>query len=477
MKLSPEIRKKKNEFLLQMWVTMLLFLTCVVFLVLLAFRFNRSQDLTSQKLLTLSEESRAVLKQAAADGSSIRIAAVYRTGYEEKLVVKLLERYAAESSAIKTEVIDAEENPSALASYDLGDVQAVYNGSVIVACGNRVRILANDSMFSREEGQNLFNGEREITGAIRYVTAKELPKIYFTSGHGETDAGKNLTDAAADLSRNACEVNQLVLLQTGIPDDAAALAMVSPQQDINDEEKKEIIAYLEKGGSLMLFTDPFLTTNRDMLPNLNAVMNRYGIDISNNYAVEEDSKYHLTDQKMYLIPRFSTHEITAPIGNEERMVVLPVAKGLGSSAYDEKKTERSILLQSSDRSWSRNDMSNGSQNRTEKDIAGPLVLGFAAEKADDANTGRKSRIVVFGDSDFITDASFGIQANAELFMNSVNWLTGGEQENAIAGRELNPSNMNVRGDAFRRLMLICCVLLPLTAFLGAFIFRNAGRNR
>jgi|GEM_PF-3486842 len=477
MKLSPEIRKKKKIFLVQTLVTGIFFLACVVFLVLLSFRMKGALDLSSQKLLTLSEESRTVVKEAEADGDEVRIAAVYRTGYEEKLVVKLLDRYAAASSSIKTELIDAEENPSALAAYNLGDVQAVYNGSIIVSGGNRVRILSNDSMFSQEDGQNLFNGEREITGAIRYVTAKKLPVVYFTSGHGEANAEKDLTDAAADLSRNAFEVKPLVILQDRIPDDAAALVMVSPQEDINEYEKKEIVDYLEKGGNLLLLTDPFLTTNSDMLPNLNSVANRYGIDISNNYVVEENSQYYLTSEKMYLIPRFGMHSITQPIGDEERMVVLPVAKGLGSSSFDEKKTERNILLQTSDKSWSRNDMTNGSKNRTEKDISGPITLGFASEKADDANTGKKSRVVVFGDSDFIKNTSFGIQANSELFMNSVNWLTGEEQKNMLVGKVMNPSDMNVRGDVFKRLMLICCFLLPLAAFLGALIFWHAGRNR
>jgi ABC-type uncharacterized transport system involved in gliding motility auxiliary subunit len=58
------------------------------------------------------------------------------------------------------------------------------------------------------------------------------------------------------------------------------------------------------------------------------------------------------------------------------------------------------------------------------DNPGPLYLAVAAENSKD-----KSRVVVFGDADFASDAKFAGQslynlgANANLFVNGVNWAT------------------------------------------------------
>jgi len=56
------------------------------------------------------------------------------------------------------------------------------------------------------------------------------------------------------------------------------------------------------------------------------------------------------------------------------------------------------------------------------------------EKKDEAPPAPKpeTRVVVFGDSDFVTNAVLGLAGNRDLFLNSVNWLA--QQENLIAIR-------------------------------------------
>jgi ABC-2 type transport system permease protein len=88
----------------------------------------------------------------------------------------------------------------------------------------------------------------------------------------------------------------------------------------------------------------------------------------------------------------------------------------------------SPLVKTDDGAWGETDLNSMSSaagpTLGEGDDPGPLYLAAAAENRTD-----KSRMVVFGDADFVSDAKFANQslynlgANANLFVNSVNWAT------------------------------------------------------
>lgn len=473
MREAEKYRKKKRSILGCAVVTIGLLLAFVILITMAGYQSGFQTDLTQQRLFTLTGDSMQKLEELK---EPIRIAAVYENGREEPMVKALLAEYERQSETISVSYIDAEKNPSSLAEYDLGDVVAVYNGSLIVEGSKRTKIISNDDLFSYTASGNYFYGEREITGAIQYVSEDDLPVVYVTSGHGELNAGTYLRKATADLTRNAYAVKPLVLLQEEIPADAAILVMASPTEDLTETEIGKLEAFMERGGSLFLMVDPVLTSNEKTLQRLNGFVNQYGIDISNNYVVEENSSYYLTDQNTYLIPRYSAHEITAPIGNQEKMVVLPVARGLGMVDYDETAVTLDILLQTSDRSWARNDMQNTSSNRTQTDLSGPIALGFAARKNSATNRAVVSRLVVLGDSNYLADNSYDMQANSQLFRNSVDWLLGGRESEIIAGKIMNSEKLVVRGSDFKKLVVICCVILPMICFAGAFFLWKFRRN-
>lgn len=470
-----EIKSRRWKFIRNGAVCLVLFTAFIVFAVLAAFETGWRLDLTEHRIFTLSRETEDVLEKAGEREETIRIAAIYPEGREEAMVVSLLNEYEKASQWVLTEYIDAEKNPAGLASYDLGDVQAVYNGTLIVECGGRTRLVRSQELFGSDMGSSLFYGEREITGAIRYVTADELPVVYFLAGHGELAVQGNLTQAVAELRRNAYDVRQLVILQEGIPEDASILVMASPEQDLNQEEQARIHSFLADGGKLLLLLEPVMTSNEAGLPFTEDIVREYGIDISNNYVVEEDSRYHLAGESLYLIPRFGAHDITAHIGEAQKMAVLPTVRGLGQVETDETKVITSILLLSSDKAWARNDMTIGNANRTGADIPGPLALGFASQKQE--GNGVASKVVVIGDSDFAADGNYSVQANGNLFMSSVDWLQGDRESGSLAGKVINSYSMPVRGDVFIKLACICCLVLPLIAFGTAVYIWRVRRNR
>ena len=51
--------------------------------------------------------------------------------------------------------------------------------------------------------------------------------------------------------------------------------IVSPTSDISEEEKTELLDYLEAGGKAMIFSD----YTQDDLPNFDAVLENYGVSV------------------------------------------------------------------------------------------------------------------------------------------------------------------------------------------------------
>lgn len=474
MDTSLQIKNKKRQFIGLAVLTVLLLTAAVTLGTMIAYEVPFRYDMTEQKLFTLSGDSLSCLEEL---NSPVRIGAVYPSGQENPYVSSLLNEYEKASEMVTVEYIDAEKNPSALAGYALGDVQAVFNGTLIIESGEQVQLVYSDDLFESGSSGNLFYGEREITGAIRYVSSEELPTVYFTQGHGELSVTNQLSDAIRLLQLDAYAVNTCVLLQTGIPEDADILILAAPQSDLTEGEVELLRQFLERGKSLLLLLDPVMNSNVKRLDVLNGLVNAYGIDISNNYVVEEDPSYYLSTSDMYLIPRYGAHEITKPIGEAERLVILPLARGLGGVDYDKSKVTRDILLLTSDRAWARADVSIPDENKTSRDVSGPIPLGMAASRSNEGSGNISSRIVVLGDATFACDGNVTVQANGDLLLNSVNWLLGGRERELITGKVINSDVMIVRGNEFVRLAVICCAVMPMLAFCGAFLLWRLRKNR
>ena len=476
MKNGANLRSRKFRFYVETAVWCAVVLALAIFAVLFAYRLPWRADLTGQRIFTLSETSRMMLDDLTAP---VKIGAVYPAGNTNPMIESLLREYASASKMVEVRYIDAEDDPAGLAAYDIGDIRAVRNGMMIVNSNGRHRVLDERDMFvSGPEGSRFF-GERSITGAIRYVASRELPKVYFTVGHGEGDVDSVFAQATRMISDSGCETGAVLLERDGVPDDAGILVFASPLGDITDTEAGMLIKYLEHGGAMLILADPILGNRGDM-PLLSAITGIYGIALMNNLVIEHDSSYRMSSNKTYLIPRYAEHDITARLAAEKKFVILPLCRGNSVTEDLSSDVERKALLFSSDSSFARMDMNLASDTTALSDVTGPVPLAYAAVKASPvpgAPNCEKSRVVVIGDSDFAAQDNITAQANGDLLVNSINWLLGNREGELVAGKTINADVMLIRGRDFIRLALICCAALPLFFFVCAWAIRHRGKNR
>ena len=99
----------------------------------------REIDLSTQKLYSIGDQTKKVLKKLDKD---VEIYYIAQSGSESSDIQKLLEKYEEGSDHIKVEQKDPAVNPKFVSQYTSDGVS---NNSVIVACGDKNKVIDNNS--------------------------------------------------------------------------------------------------------------------------------------------------------------------------------------------------------------------------------------------------------------------------------------------------------------------------------------------
>jgi hypothetical protein len=107
----------------------------------------------------------------------------------------------------------------------------------------------------------------------------------------------------------------------------------------------------------------------------------------------------------------------------------------------------------------------------ETDLRGPVSLGVAVAADADTSmvTDGRARLVVFGDADFASNEYFAQQANGELFIGSVNWLTEDEDRLEIALRQPAFNPINLIGNQGSVILWVSVFILPFAVALSGMV--------
>lgn len=132
-------------------------------------------DISSEKLYTIGDETKAMLKDLDKDVTIYQIA---QSGSEDETISNLLQRYADESAHITVEQKDPVVNPKFVSEYTSDNLSS---NSLIVVCGDRNKVVNYNNIYESSLDYNTysykttgFDGEGQITSAIAYVTSENL---------------------------------------------------------------------------------------------------------------------------------------------------------------------------------------------------------------------------------------------------------------------------------------------------------------
>lgn len=456
-------------------------LVIVVLINLLADRYNTSVDLTENQLFTLSPQTQEVVE-----------------GLQDPVEVYLFDPLP---NPRDRDLLDNYEelNPDNFA-YRYVDPQAepgVANRFGVRQFGEVYMEQGEQQQLVQTVSPDLRLTEPRLTNALVQLTSDRQVTIYFVQGHGERllEPGQGgLSEALQSLQDENVVVEPLNLANSPeIPDDADVVVLAGPQRSLLDEEQAALETYMQGESGLLLLLDPLNE------PELDEFLADWGVEVSDRVLFEPAAG---NDGIITFITQYGQHPITQELLNG--ISFYPLSRPLQLTETDE--VQALPLLVTSAQTQAREIGDDGTLLPPgDNDPEGNFVLGAvlsrpaeveeasdaaeeapeAAEEAPEAtaeNTGDaeaaseaeepseaaeetpeatvetpdvaeetteaadavppEARMVVIGNSSFITDGIISQQLNRDVFLNAINWLSQDETAN-LAIRAAEPTNRRI----------------------------------
>ena len=431
----------------------------------LSARYTHRFDVSETGINTMSLQTTELLASLEQD---VSITAFF-TESESPPIRDLLDRYDYESKRIHLRFVDPNAEP--------GLVESLGISSEDLAQG-----LVRFSLDTGEAISLSEFSESAVTNAIRRLVMSTGKKVYFLTGHNErpiesrrtaeapgqfgASSGhpeeKNSPDAfdrAAEALRNETYEVETLLLATRseVPADASVVIIAGPTQPLFADEMETLRRYVEGGGSLLVAIDPRAQTN------LYELLEGWGIILGDDVVVDQA----LAVFGQATTPIASEYDERHPITKLLREPTLfPLVR---SVEIDEaNQGNYSILAKTGPDSWAERDLDgwrkSGRAEYGPDDLLGPVPIAIAGtpriEAGEEGESRKAGRIVAFGDSDFATNEFIGAVRNQDLFINSVNWLTGDVEQITIRPNVARSSSFQMSQEQFRRIQYLSLFVLP-----------------
>jgi ABC-type uncharacterized transport system involved in gliding motility auxiliary subunit len=436
----------------------------IIFVDIISYRHNWKKDFTTNKRHSLSEQTLNVIKDLKEPIKVTAFLGKASPAYDE--AKELFDLYTYRSKMLQVSLVDPDLNPDLARSAEI----------------NRygIPVVFFESGKGRETVTQI--NEEQVTNALIKVTRAEKKKVYFLSGHGEhsledTEAN-GLSVVKKMMEDKNYQAEPLILMRAeAVPADCAILVVAGPQTDLAEPELKTIAQYISGGGRVLFLVDP------QTAPSLKPFLDKYGIVLGNDIVIDRLSRLFGGD---YLMPVLTSYAPDHPITRNFNVAsFFAVARSV--STREAAGYHTTSLAKTGDGSWAETDLSALEKGKASfdpgKDTQGPISLAAVSEAAssdDEENKAAESgkgAVVVFGDSDFVTNAKANLSGDSQLFMNTVNWLAKEESLIAIPPKENKFQPILLTAADARMLFVLPVIVLPgLVLIGGVYVFARRSRH-
>jgi ABC-type uncharacterized transport system involved in gliding motility auxiliary subunit len=282
------------------------------------------------------------------------------------------------------------------------------------------------------------------------------------------------------VALNAGEKDKAEAGDLAIPADTAVLIVAGPRSPLMQPEAAAIEAYLERGGRLIALLDP------DVISGLESLLASWKIEVRDDIVVDVNPLNRLLGlgpAAPMVQPTETEHPITADLSEAG---VMMMARSLVVSRGGQARVDAKSLLGVGATAWGETNLAkDGTAERGEGDNPGPLDVAIVATRAPEGeddehghegdSSALQGRVIAAGDSDWVTNKYLTMQGNADIMLNSINWLAAQEDKISIRPKLRQASQLFLSGEQLGRLKFVSMDLLPvmLIAFgLGIVLIRR-----
>ena len=249
------------------------------------------------------------------------------------------------------------------------------------------------------------------------------------------------------------------------------MLILAPTSDISADDAEKLIAYLDKGGKILMTTSYMEDFAADM-PNLQKVLDYFGLSIEKGLVMEGDTSMYY-QQPTYLLPEVAYDTLTNGVAGQ-KYIFMPYAQGI--RAEEKEDVSVTSLLATSASSYAKTNMNQAqTYEKEDGDVQGPFDVGVHAEKTLEEGT---AQLTLFASENLFTDSANTMvaDANLTLFTNTVASMSDSEISVSVPVKSYESSIITVNDSTAFSLGSLFMLILPL-GLLIAGIFVWMGRRK
>lgn len=422
----------------------------------LSIRYNKTIDLTEEKINSLSEQTLDVLEKIEGE---MKILVFYHEEADQRKeqLRQVLEFYSENSARLNVRFYNVMTENVMTQKYvnPLPDKTREKLFAFVEYKGKTVRI---DSPL---------NSEEKVTSAMIKASREGAKTIYFLTNHGEPGLDLDETNGLSGLKKaledSSFVVKPLDLISNPkVPEDAAVVAVVGPTVAMLEPEMDLLRDYARSGGRLLVAADP------GQRHNIAQLTKSLGVEFKNNYILSPTSRLMGRSMASAIGAIYSAEsEITNKF--QAMITVFDLASEVVFAPDAPKGLKSQDLVQSAGNSFSAVDLENVKPTEQRPYVLGVSVEGSLIKDADpaenpeaenDAGTDAEYAAVVFGDSDFLTNQGLINGLNRDLALNSLTWLAREADLVTIRPKQLKGTQLMMTTST-EKLVVIAGVSMPL----------------
>ena len=404
------IKARQTKYAAYATVYILVVIAIVTVSNVLADRYNKSYDATSNKRYSLSDQTAKIVKGLKQDATITYFnqSTRFRDGKD------LLQEYANLSHKVRVQYVDPDKDPELAREAGIRSL-----GTAIVQVGAK-----------HEEAKSMT--EEGITGAFIRDLKSTTRMVCFVSGSGEPQIDDSDREGFSQfkqlLGKDNYETKTIDLLQTAeVPGDCTTLVVAGPKRNYEQPEVDAIKKYVESGGRAFFMLDPPLKIGRSEIADNDALTNllqSWGVSMDKDLILDLNPIGQIAGlgPQVALVTKYASQ----PIVNEMKGTAtgFPLARSMEIKNTDKASVEK--LFDTSGSSFATSNLSSPAVDvRDPKNKKGPLTIAAAGTyKTGKENS--QGRFVVIGSSGWAANRFLDFNGNDDLALNAVNWLASDE---------------------------------------------------
>lgn len=447
------LRARQTRYAAYAALYVLVTLAIIVVANVLADRYNKSYDSTSNKRYSLSEQTAKIVKglKEPATITYFDQSTNFRQAKDK------LDQYADLSPKVRVEYVDIDKQPQLARAAGVRS-----NGTTVVQIGNR-----------KEEAKGL--SEEDITGAFIRDLKTSTRTVCFAEGSGEhaiEDSDRSgYSRFKSLLATETYETKSISLLQKAeVPADCTVLVIAGPDSDYLQPEVSAIEKYVESGGRALFLLDPPLKIGRAEVADneaLSKLLEGWGVTPEKDLILDFNPIGQIAGlgPQVALVSTYDSHAIVNDM--RRRVTGFPLARSL--DVKNSSKTTVEKLFSSSDSSLITTKLNSAEIDPNDpKNTKGPATLAAAGTY----NTGKENsqgRFVVIGSSSWAANSFIEFNGNRDLALNTINWLASDEDLISIRPKDREDRRITLTRAQMNLLRISSQFVLPLVVVIAGLV--------